>query len=180
MNNVLEGVFNPPSVGAERAPAPIAGPGRIELTPQGLVVSGFKPKSSALRMLLFIVVFAVFIVVVGVGVVVFPQLDATLKMSLALAVIAPIAMAILQAGRGHDASAPLRVEIPWAKVESVKLLGANLLIGLRGFASATPLPVKIAGNAVVWFGPSSDITAADTALNAALYASRAAAPPAAR
>lgn len=166
MNSFIEGAFSPPAVGAERPPAPIAGPGRIELTPHAMVVTGFKPRSPAPRVLLFFIVIAL-------GVAVFKQLEGTLQWTLAGAVLGPLALAILQRGGGHDVTAPLRVEIPWSQVEEVKLLDPSVLIGLRGFASAAPLSVKIPGNAIVHFVPTTDRAGAVARLNASLYASRA-------
>lgn len=47
MRRSFEGVFEPPAIGAERPPVPVAGPGRIDVGAEGISGSGFKAGSSS-------------------------------------------------------------------------------------------------------------------------------------
>lgn len=135
----FDGEFKPPMMGNVHMPLPVAGPGRVVVQPDGLVVEGFSTfRKSCLMVLLF---FAGFVGLIAVGVL-FDLGEWAREVVVYAGLAGFAAVALKGRGNSYREDDPVHLEIPWEHIRKVEHSGADKT-ELREMAGEADGKVKI-------------------------------------
>lgn len=115
-------------MGTTEKPILIGGPGRCELTDEGLVVEGFEvPSRGALTLLAFGVFFCA-----AIGASIHFGIDAKIPAGIAIAGTLIVSAALAKRGKGERGK-PIAITFPWSNIKKVKVENEVAVVVVKKF-----------------------------------------------
>jgi hypothetical protein len=124
----VHGEFRPPAVTRSQRVLPIAGVGRCRVTPEHLVLSGFRASMWHAWLLVFVILALALGIAWAVRETVAPGIDLG-KLASAFVVMGVVSLLSV---RARATRRPLELAIPWRCVQSIEIHAGLLLIDVSG------------------------------------------------
>lgn len=124
----VHGEFRPPAVTRSQRVLPIAGVGRCRVTPEHLVLSGFRASMWHAWLLVFVILALALGTALTVRATVAPDID----LGKVASGVAVMGVAALLSVRARTTGRPLELAIPWRCVQSIEQHAGVLVIDIRG------------------------------------------------